>query len=426
MEKIMIEGGLPLKGSVKISGSKNAALPLMAASVLVDGPVRLSNVPQLSDIRTMADLLRNLGALCEWVTDDSLVIDGSGLSGFEAPYDTVRKMRASIYVLGPLLARLGRARVSAPGGCAIGPRPIDLHLRGLEAIGTEIALEHGYIEASAGPGKLQGRELDLIGPNGASVGATCNVMMAALGAQGTTVIRGAAREPEVADLCNFINAMGGAVEGAGTDTLAIEGGRKLGGGKYSVIPDRIEAATFLVAGAITQGDVTAEGCRADMMQAVLDALSEIGFELEVSKDRVRLNCSGGPLKPVNIVTMPYPDFPTDVQAQLTALLTLVPGVSTVKETIYVDRFIHIAELLRLGADITLGRGEITINGVESLSGAPVMASDLRASAALVLAGLAAQGTTDVLRVYHIDRGYERIDNKLRSLGARIRRGPQDQ
>jgi UDP-N-acetylglucosamine 1-carboxyvinyltransferase len=420
LEKIRVEGGTALHGKIKVSGAKNAALPLMTAALLADGPVYLRNVPQLADIKTMSAVLVSLGATVER-KGDGLLIDGTKINNFEAPYDVVRKMRASIYVMGPLLARLGQAQVSFPGGCAIGPRPVDLHLTGMEQIGVEIKLDHGIIHACRK--KMRGGEFDLSGPAGPSVGATCNVMMAATAAEGKTIIHGAACEPEVQDLADFINAMGGAVTGQGEDTMTIEGGRTLKACEYEIIPDRIEAGTYLAAAAITGGEIELKGCRPEQMTATLGTFIEIGCDLEVAGDRVRLSRSKKQLRPTSIVTKPYRGFPTDMQAQFTALLATIPGRAEVKETIYIDRFIHVAELLRMGADIHLKRGSITIRGVEKLSGAPVMASDLRASAALVLAGLKAEGETVISRVYHLDRGYERLDEKLCKLGARIERLP---
>jgi len=418
MDQIWVEGGKALRGEVHISGSKNATLPIMAASLLAEGPVRLENAPNLQDVRTMGAVLRILGAKVR-IAGHTITIDPSGFAKAEIPYDVVRKMRASVYVLGPMLARLGQARVSLPGGCAIGPRPIDLHIKGLRALGADLQLRHGYIEGQTRR-RLRGAEMWLEGPRGSSVGATCNVMMAAVLARGKTVIHGAAREPEVADLADFLNTLGARIEGAGTSTITIEGVDNLGSGSYRVSPDRIETGTFLVAGAMTRGDVRLLDCRPEHLEAVLERLAEVGADLTVEENTIRVR--GGELRqPLSIRTLPYPGFPTDMQAQFMSMLSIVPGTSTITETIYPDRFIHVAELNRMGANILVQSGTATIVGVKSLSAAPVMASDLRASAALVLAGLVAKGTTRVLRVYHIDRGYEAIEKKLSALGASIQR-----
>ena len=421
MDQIWVEGGKALRGEVQISGSKNATLPIMTASLLANGPVTLTNTPSLQDLHTMAAVLQILGAKVS-LGDHTISIDPSGFSNAEIPYDVVRKMRASVYVLGPMLARLGQARVSLPGGCAIGPRPIDLHVKGLRELGADLQLRHGYIEGNAGKG-LRGGEMWLEGPSGSSVGATCNVMMAAVLARGTTVIHAAAREPEVDDLANFLNALGARIEGAATGTITIEGVDGLAGGNYRVAPDRIEAGTYMTAGAMTGGDVRVTDCRPDHLGAVIEKLAEVGADVTVEDRSIRVR--GGNLDhPIAIRTLPYPGFPTDMQAQFTSMLSVVPGASAVTETIYPDRFIHVAELNRMGANISATSGTATIIGAKSLSAAPVMASDLRASAALILAGLIAKGQTRVLRVYHIDRGYEAIEKKLSALGATIERvGP---
>jgi len=415
MDKILVEGGKPLEGTVRASGAKNAALPAMTAALLADGVTTVRNVPRLRDIHAMGDLLEILGCRFQ-MEEDVLRVDAKDASSFEAPYDIVRKMRASIYVLGPLLARFGQARVSLPGGCSIGDRPIDLHLRGMRALGARVELKHGYIVAEAD--RLQGADVDLVGPRGSSVGATVNVLSAASLAQGVTRILGAAKEPEVVEFIRILRGMGARVEGEGTRTLTVEGVDSLKAGEFSIIPDRIEAGTFLVAGAITGGRVTVTDCRPVQMEGTLEALRRAGVQIEVEEDRVTASRSGG-IKPIELVTGPYPEFPTDMQAQVTALLCLAQGVSRLTDHIYPDRFIHVRELIRLGARITRIGGQVEIVGVEGLSAAPVMASDLRASAALVLAGLAAQGVTQILRVYHIDRGYEQIERKMASLGARI-------
>jgi UDP-N-acetylglucosamine 1-carboxyvinyltransferase len=416
MDRLLIEGGRPLRGEVRVSGSKNAALPQMVACLLAEGTSTLRNVPRLRDVETMAGVLESLGTK---VTreEDRLAIDARGFDKAEAPYDLVRRMRASVYVLGPMLARLKQARVSLPGGCAIGPRPIDLHLRGLAALGAKIAIEGGDVVADGRD--MQGAEMTLEGPHGSSVGATINVLMAAVLTPGRTVMRGAAIEPDVGEVARMMNLMGARIRGIDSPTLEIEGVARLRPIVYSTIPDRIEAGTFLLAAAITGGDVMVRDARADHLNALLDKLIQAGCELEVLPEGVRVT-RGGRLRSISIHTLPYPGFPTDMQAQFMALLTLAEGESRVVEGIFPERFIHVAELRRMGADIEMGRGEARVRGVERLTAAPVMASDLRASAALVIAGLAAEkGVTEILRVYHIDRGYERIDEKLRALGASI-------
>jgi len=421
MDTIRIEGGHPLSGEVETSGAKNASLPLMAAALLGDSPSRLERIPHLRDIVTMGEMLERLGARVTR-TDGGLDIAPAGFADAEAPYDLVCKMRASIYVLGPLLARFGHARVSLPGGCAIGNRPIDLHLRGFEALGARITIEHGYVDAQAPAGGLTGAECVLEGPSGSSVGATCNVLMAAVLARGKTILHGAAREPEVGDLIGYLNAIGARISGAGTGALEIEGVRRLAGCVYRVIPDRIEAGTFLVAAAMMRSEVTVRNCRPDHMQASLDKLKEMGVRLEISGDSIRV-VADGPLRPIAARTLPYPGLATDMQAQFLAALSLATGESTITETIYPDRFIHVAELNRMGADVRVTNATATVRGVAKLTGATVMASDLRASAALILAGLAADGQTEVLRVYHLDRGYERLEEKFRALGAVMERVP---
>lgn len=423
MDKFVIEGGVPLRGSVWISGSKNATLPLMAAALLAETPSVLYNVPDLRDTRTMADVLRFLGAHVQF-EDHVMVIDPRGFRNHEAPYDMVRKMRASVYVMGPMIAKLGRARVSMPGGCAIGPRPIDLHLKGFSALGAKIEIEHGYVVADVE--KLRGAEFSLSGAAGSSVGATCNVLMAAVLADGETVIHGAAREPEVCELISFLRKMGAQIEGAGERVLHIRGVPSLRGTNHTIVADRIEAGTFMVAAAITNGDIIIKNAPLDHMDAVVSKLHEIGARVEQVSEGTRVWGCLENYSPTNIQTWTYPGFPTDMQAQFMALLSLVPGTSIIRETIYVDRFLHAAELNRMGAKIQVLNGMATIQGVPKLSGAPVMASDLRASAALVLGGLAAEGTTVVNRVYHIDRGYESIEHKLTALGAKILRVSDDE
>jgi UDP-N-acetylglucosamine 1-carboxyvinyltransferase len=399
MDRIVIRGGKPLRGEVRISGAKNAALAEMAACMLATGESTLDNVPRLQDIDTMAGMLDFLGARTRR-EGDRLRIDASDWRGDEAPYDMVRKMRASFYVMGPMLGRLRRAKVSHPGGCAIGPRPIDLHLRGFEALGAKITVEHGYVLAE-GEG-MRGAEFSLEGEFGTSVGATCNVAMAAALTPGTTVIHGAALEPEVAEVVRMLNLMGAKIKGLETSTLEIEGVERLHPIHYATIPDRIEAGTFLVGAVITGGDVLALGAKAEHMEAVLDKLRQVGAEVEVRADGVRVK-AGREIRATTIRTLPYPGFPTDMQAQFMAMLCLARGESLIQEGIYPDRFIHAAELMRMGADIHHGTGEARVRGVGRLQGAPLMASDLRASAALVLAGLAAEGETVIHRVYHIDR-----------------------
>jgi UDP-N-acetylglucosamine 1-carboxyvinyltransferase len=416
MDRFMIEGGRPLCGEVQVSGSKNAALPQMAACLLADGVSTLNNVPRLRDVETMAGVLESLGAGIDW-EGNRLRIDASGFDKPDAPYELVRRMRASVYVLGPMLARLGRARVSLPGGCAIGPRPIDLHLRGLEALGAAIAIDGGDVVADGAD--LHGAEMTPEGPHGSSVGATINVMMAAALTPGRSVIRGAAIEPDVGEVARMLNAMGANIEGIDGPTLTIEGVESLKPVTCSIMPDRIEAGTFLLAGAITGGDMLVRGARADHLNALLDKMIQAGCELSLRDDGIHVRRNGA-LHSTSIHTLPYPGFPTDLQAQFMTLLTLADDVALVTEGIYPDRFIHVAELHRMGANIEMGRGEARVRGVAQLTAAPVMASDLRASAALVLAGLAAaKGVTEILRVYHIDRGYERIDEKLKAMGASI-------
>jgi UDP-N-acetylglucosamine 1-carboxyvinyltransferase len=415
MDRILIEGGKRLKGEVEVSGSKNASLPIMVAGLLAKGQSKLYGVPNLMDTRTMARVIAALGAQAGFDAKGAMTIDPKGFSGFEAPYDLVRTMRASIYVMGPLLARLGRARVSLPGGCAIGARPIDLHLRAFEALGAKVALKHGYVEASAK--KLKGARFVMDKP---SVGATANLMMAASLAQGTTLINNAAQEPEIVDLAGFINRMGGKVTGAGSDCIEIKGVASLSACEYAVIPDRIEAGTLMVAAAITGGSVLVRRARLDHMGSFLDKLRAHGVQVSEEDGAARVLAAPKP-KAVNICTMPHPGFPTDMQAQWMALMAVTPGAAVLTETIWENRFLHVPELQRLGADIAVQGNSAVVKGVRKLSGASVMASDLRASAALVLAGLAAKGRTEINRIYHLDRGYERMEEKLTALGARIQR-----
>jgi UDP-N-acetylglucosamine 1-carboxyvinyltransferase len=416
MDSFMIQGGVPLHGEVTISGSKNAALPIMAATLLTDEPCLIHRVPDLSDTRFMVKILESLGATATFV-DGTLAIHAKHIQGY-ADYDLVRKMRGSICIAGPLLARLHKARVSLPGGCIIGARPINLHLKGFASLGAKIAIEGGYVDASAE--KLVGNTIFLGGRSGPTVLGTANVMMAATLGEGSTIIESAACEPEVVDLADFLNAMGAQISGAGSPTITITGVAKLHGAEHEVIPDRIEAATFLVAAGATGGEVTVKGARAEHLRAVVDKLSEAGVAVE-RRGADLVARRKGQLNSADITTLPYAGFPTDVQAQMMALLTLAPGISIITERIFESRFMHVSELARLGADIEIEGPSAIIKGGRPLSGAPVMASDLRASAALVIAGMAASGTTHVNRIYHLDRGYERMDLKLKQLGARIER-----
>lgn len=418
MEKFIVNGGTRLEGKIQISGSKNAVLPIaVAAAILGDSTTVLNNVPNLTDVRTLSAVLEGLGASTK-LKNSTLCIEPINRMEYEAPYDLVRRMRASIYVLGPLVARLGRAKVSFPGGCAIGPRPVDLHIRGLTRLGAEVDVKEGYIYAQAR--KLIGTDIDLIGQHGPSVGATANVMMAATLAEGTTVINGAAREPHITDLANFLIAMGAEIDGIGTDTLSIHGVKQLHGTEYDVISDDIEAGTFMVASAITNGNVYIDGITQEQLPAVSSKLTEMGVELNWDDNGVRVT-TPHQLKAVDVKTVPFPGFPTDMQAQIMGLLCLASGTSTITENVHTDRYIHTAELNRMGADIRLDGRKAIIDGVSSLSGAPVMASDLRAGAVLVIAGMAAVGETIISRIYHIDRGYEAIEEKLNSIGAEIQR-----
>ena len=416
MDSLVIKGGVPLRGDVTISGAKNAALPIMAATLLTSEPCVIRRVPNLSDVRFMGQILTSLGADVEF-KGDTVRVHAANIKGV-GDYELIRKMRGSICILGPLLARLHKAIVSLPGGCVIGARPIDLHLKGLAALGAKIKVEEGYVHISAN--KLKGADLFLGGRSGPTVLGTDNVMMAAVLAEGVTIIESAACEPEVVDLANFLNAMGARITGAGSPTITITGVKNLHGAEHDVIPDRIEAATFAIAAAATSGEVTLHGARADHLHAVFDKMRDAGVKIE--RDGASINVKRGPrLKPVDITTLPYSGFPTDVQAQMMVLLTLTPGISIITERVFESRFMHVSELARLGADIAIEGPSAIIKGGKPLSGAPIMASDLRASAALVIAGLAAKGTTQVNRVYHIDRGYENIDKKLSALGARIKR-----
>jgi len=415
MDKIRIQGGIPLKGKVVLSGAKNAALPIMSAVLLTDGCSTLSNLPALRDIQTGKKLLSFLGASFEEKPEATLRINSSKIDRFEAPYDLVKTMRASILVLGPLVARFGRARVSLPGGCAIGARPINLHLAGLESMGARVDLKHGYVEAKAR--HLRGAEIIFDIP---TVTGTENLMMAACLAKGKTIIGNAAKEPEVVDLANFLTAMGAKIEGAGTDIITIQGVSLLKPADYKIMPDRIEAATYMVAAGITGGEITLDGYDGSCVETVVVKLREAGLEFSQKKTGLTVH---GPrkIKSVSLTTQPYPGFPTDMQAQFMALMSLGQETSIIKETIFENRFMHVSELRRMGADIQVSGNQAVIKGVSRLLGAPVMATDLRASASLVLAGLAADGITEISRVYHLDRGYEGLEKKLLPLGARIER-----
>lgn len=418
MERLIIKGGTRLEGTIPVSGCKNAVLPIaVAAAILGDSVSVLHNVPNLTDVRTLQAVLEGLGATIK-LKNSTLYIEPINHLEFEAPYDLVRKMRASIYVLGPLVAKLGKAKVSFPGGCAIGPRPIDLHIRGLEHLGAEVTVQEGYIYAQAA--RLVGTEMYLTGQHGPSVGATANVMMAATLAQGTTVIRSAACEPHISDLARFLNAMGADIDGIGTSVLTIRGVKQLRGTEHTVISDDIEAGTFIVAGAITRGDVYIKGITRQQIPAISEKIVEAEVELDWDDNGVRVT-TPREIKGIDVSTAPFPGFPTDMQAQIMGMLCLASGTSIISENVHTDRFIHAAELNRMGANIMLDGGKAIINGVLSLSGAPVMASDLRAGAVLVAAGMAASGETVLSRVYHIDRGYESIEKKLNNVGANITR-----
>ncbi|WP_223669426.1 UDP-N-acetylglucosamine 1-carboxyvinyltransferase [Kangiella shandongensis] len=417
MDKLLIKDAGPLDGSVKISGAKNAALPILMASLLVDGVTSIGNLPHLNDVTTTLELLGRLGA--QLTIDDkfNVEIDASNIHSHEAPYDLVKTMRASILVLGPLVSRYGQAEVSLPGGCAIGARPVNLHIDGMREMGADIEVEGGYVKAKV-DGRLKGAKIVM---DTVSVGATENLMMAAALADGTSVIENAAREPEVVDLANFLNNMGAKVSGAGTSEITIEGVERLHGGQHNVQPDRIETGTYLVAAALTRGRILCKNTDPLLLDAVLKKLEEAGAEIECGDDWIELDMKGQRPKAVNIKTAPYPAFPTDMQAQFCALNAVAEGTGTITETIFENRFMHVLEMQRMGADIAIEGNTAICRGVEKLSGAQVMATDLRASASLVLSGLVAGGETLVDRIYHIDRGYETIEEKLQSLGASIKR-----
>jgi len=417
MGKLMISGGEPLKGEIRISGAKNAVLPILAATLLADKPVTVGNVPHLHDVTTMMELLGQFGA--KLTVDERLAIevDTRAIHQYRAPYELVRTMRASILVLGPLLARYGQAMVSLPGGCAIGPRPVDLHVKGFQAMGATIEIENGYIKATA-PKRLQGATIFF---ETVTVTGTENLMMAAAIAEGITTLKNAAREPEVQDLAVFLNTLGAKISGAGTDTITIEGVETLGGGEHRVVPDRIETGTYLVAAAITRGSIKIKDTRASLLEAVLEKLIEAGADIQRGEDWISLDMHGQVPRAVDICTAPFPGFPTDMQAQFTALNAVAAGTGIITETVFENRFMHVQELCRMGADISVTGNTAVCRGVPGLLAAPVMATDLRASASLVLAALVAKGQTIVDRIYHIDRGYECIEEKLMQLGAKISR-----
>jgi len=418
MDKLQIAGGIPLEGEIRISGAKNATLPILAGTLLADGTVTIGNVPHLQDVTTTIELLGRMGVSVTIDERMRIDVDPTTIREYFAPYELVKTMRASILVLGPLVARFGHADVSLPGGCAIGARPVNIHVAGLQAMGADIHIENGYIRARAK--RLKGARLVL---ETVTVTGTENLMMAAALADGDTVIENAAREPEVVDLANFLNTMGARIRGAGTDTLSIEGVERLSGTSYEVLPDRIEAGTYLVAAAITGGHVRLKNTRPDHLDAVLGKLREAGARIATGDNWIEIDMRGKRAQAVDVRTAPYPAFPTDMQAQFAALNTVANGVSTITETVFENRFMHMLEMRRMGAEIRLEGNTAIIRGVQKLTAAPVMATDLRASASLVLAGLVAEGTTQIERIYHIDRGYECIEEKLQQLGARIKRIP---
>jgi UDP-N-acetylglucosamine 1-carboxyvinyltransferase len=418
LDKLQIQGGIPLEGEIRISGAKNATLPILAGCLLADGPVTVANVPHLQDVTTMIELLGRMGVSVTIDEKMRIEVDASTIKEYFAPYQLVKTMRASILVLGPLLARFGRADVSLPGGCAIGARPVNIHVAGLQAMGADIRIENGYIKARAP--RLHGARLVL---DTVTVTGTENLMMAASLADGETILENAAREPEVVDLAHFLNAMGARIQGAGTDKIIVHGVERLSGTHYEVLPDRIETGTYLVAGAITGGHVRVKNTRPEHLDAVIVKLQEAGARVDCGENWVEVDMRGRRPAAVDIRTAPYPAFPTDMQAQFAALNTVANGVGTIIETIFENRFMHMLEMRRMGAEIRLEGNTAIIKGVERLTAAPVMATDLRASASLVLAALIAQGRTDIERIYHIDRGYEAIEEKLQQLGAKIRRTP---
>jgi UDP-N-acetylglucosamine 1-carboxyvinyltransferase len=417
MDKLIINGNIPLQGEIRISGAKNAALPIIAASLLSAAPVSIGNIPHLHDVTTIISLLGQMGVSLMLDERGNIRVNANDIHAFHAPYELVRTMRASILVLGPLLGRFGEADVSLPGGCAIGTRPVDQHLKGLQAMGAKIQVENGYIKAKV-KNRLKGADIvmDIV-----TVTGTENIMMAAVLATGQTIIHNAAREPEVTDLANFLNTLGAKITGAGTSTIIIDGVDELGGGSYQVLPDRIETGTYLIAAAITRGKVKLKDTRPDMLESILVKLRETGAEIETGNDWISLDMKGNRPHSVSISTAPYPAFPTDMQAQMMALNSIANGTGFITENVFENRFMHVQELQRMGAKISLKGNTAICSGIENLQGAPTMATDLRASACLVLAGLAAAGETSVDRIYHIDRGYECIEEKLSQLGARIHR-----
>ncbi len=421
MDNLEIKGGTPLNGEVQVSGSKNAVIPILAATLLTREPCVIHNVPDLADVKTMCQILESLGATIK-IEGDTVTAQAAKVRDF-ADYDLVRKMRGSLCVLGPLLARLGKATVSMPGGCVIGTRPVDLHRKAMEALGAKVAIDKGYIIAKVR--KLTGGEMFLGGRAGPTVLGTANAMMAATLAEGITVIEHAACEPEVVDLGKFLNNIGAQIQGLGSPTLTVTGVKELGGAEHEVIPDRIEAATYAIAGVATKGEVTLVGARPDHMKAVNEKLRESGVKVEQSKGKLTYKRGRG-LHSVHITTLPHPGFPTDVQAQMMAFMTQTPGISIITERIFESRFTHVQEMERLGAEISIEGPSAIVHGIQKLSGAEVMASDLRASAALVIAGMVAKGVTRVNRIYHLDRGYENLDAKLKKLGAKVKRVRQSQ
>ncbi|MCK3654721.1 UDP-N-acetylglucosamine 1-carboxyvinyltransferase [Pasteurellaceae bacterium Macca] len=421
MEKFRVHGPFTLSGSVDISGAKNAALPILFAAILAEEPVVLTNVPNLKDVDTTFKILRKLGVKVERTGDNSVEIDASGIDHYVAPYELVKTMRASIWALAPLVARFHQGQVSLPGGCTIGARPVDMHITGLEKMGAVVTLDEGYVKAEVN-GRLNGARVYM---DKVSVGATLSVMMAATLAKGTTIIENAAREPEIVDTALFLNKMGAKIAGAGSDMITIEGVERLKGCEHRIVPDRIETGTFLVAAAISGGRITCRGTKADTLDAVIEKLREAGMQVDVTEDTITLDSLGMRPKAVNIRTMPHPGFPTDMQAQFTLLNVVANGTSKITETIFENRFMHIPELIRMGAKAEIEGNTAICHGVETLSGAEVMATDLRASISLVLAGCIANGETIVDRIYHIDRGYEHIEEKLRKIGARIERFQSD-
>lgn len=418
MEKLIIKGNNPLNGEIRISGAKNAALPILAGTLLSNAPIQLSNIPHLQDVTTIVSLLGQMGVRITLDERSNIEVDAGKLDSFHAPYELVRTMRASVLVLGPLLSRFGEAEVSLPGGCAIGTRPVDQHLKGMIAMGADINIENGYIRAKAK--RLHGATIvmDIV-----TVTGTENIMMAAVLAKGQTIIHNAAREPEVEDLANFLNALGAKISGAGTSTIVIDGVDEIGGGSYSVLPDRIETGTYLAAAAITRGKIKVKNTRPDLLESVLLKFEETGAIIDTGADWISLDMKGKRPHAVNISTAPYPAFPTDMQAQMMAVNAVAEGTGVITETVFENRFMHVQELQRMGANIALKGNSAICTGIDNLHGAPVMATDLRASASLVLAGLAATGETAIDRIYHIDRGYECIEEKLAQLGAQIHRLP---